>query len=65
MRLFKSRPSSSSDADYHGGCSVHEVRGPARSTMKAADKDTHAHGKRMHGSASFYGGYVEARPKKK
>lgn len=47
------------DMEFRGGCSVHGVQGPDRSTDKAANKDMARHGKRMHGSATFYGGYLE------
>jgi len=47
------------EGEYRGGCSVHDVRGPVRKSAKEADKDAHRHGERMHGSKTFYGGYVE------
>lgn len=60
MGLF-SKKTVDSNADYRGGCSVHDMRGPARKTLKAANKDATEHGKRMHGGPDFYGGYIERR----
>lgn len=61
MGLFSKKNEPTGDREYRGGCSVHDMRGPARKTRAAAEKDTYAHGKRMHGGPTFYGGYVERR----
>ena len=58
--LFSGTPKAPA-TKHVGGCSVHEVRGPVRSSAKAADKDAQRHGERMHGSKTFYGGYIERR----
>jgi len=47
--------------EWRGGCSVHDMHGPARGNPKDAHKDTYGHGKRMHGSKTFDGGYIERR----
>lgn len=49
-----------SNAEYRGGCSSHDMHGPARPTFKAANKDVIDHNKRMHGGKNA-GGYVERR----
>ncbi|MET7752583.1 hypothetical protein [Micromonospora sp. NPDC005367] len=61
MGLFSKKTPEPSDHEYRGGCSTHDMRGPARKTMKEANKDAYKHGERMHGSKTFYGGYVERR----
>lgn len=62
MGLFsKKSQEPAEDREYRGGCSVHDMRGPARKSMKDANKDVYGHGQRMHGSKTFYGGYIERR----
>ncbi|AXH89382.1 hypothetical protein AB0N38_11680 [Micromonospora aurantiaca] len=60
MGLFSKKTPEPSNREYRGGCSSHDMHGPARKTMKEADKDVWAHNKRMHGGKSV-GGYVERR----
>ena len=47
--------------EVRGGCATHRVVGPARTTGKQAAKDAAEHGKRMHGSATYTGAYIERR----
>lgn len=57
----KPTPPSAESPEYRGGCSQHAMRGPARSTFEAANKDAIDHGRRMHGSPNYPSAYVERR----
>jgi len=59
MGLF-SKKDKGEDREYRGGCSSHDMYGPARKTMDDANKDVIGHNKRMHGGKSE-GGYIERR----
>jgi len=65
MGLFSKGSKTPSGEAYRGGCSEHDMYGPARKTFKAANKDTYGHGDRMHGSKTHSGGYVESLGKEK
>ncbi|MBT8225447.1 MAG: hypothetical protein HKP61_21915 [Dactylosporangium sp.] len=46
------------DGGYRGGCAEHNMLGPRRHSVRAAAKDTHDHGRRMHGSPTYPGAYI-------
>lgn len=61
MGLFgKNKNSNDSiDGEYRGGCAEHDMRGPARKTLREANRDANAHSKRFHGTYDNPSGYVE------
>lgn len=60
MGLFSKKSSNDDGAEYRGGCSDHDMHGPARGTFNAASKDATDHAARMHGGNNPHG-YVERR----
>ncbi|MET0426308.1 MAG: hypothetical protein ABW046_20735 [Actinoplanes sp.] len=50
------KPKQGADFELRAACEKHGTRGPARSTLKAAEKDQAKHTKKMHRGASGFDG---------
>src|SRR5262249_42098063 len=60
MGLFGKKHEAPEGFVLRGGCSVHDMHGPKRTTFEDANNDALDHGRRMHESPRYYGGYIEA-----